>query len=58
MDPLTTRNDTTKVRKSEAHIEVCLITNAVIKQCALERDLTLFEAGDATEIGEKGVTLR
>ncbi|KAG8912149.1 hypothetical protein FRC00_005159 [Tulasnella sp. 408] len=31
---------------------------AVLKQCALERDLTLFEAGDATEIGEKGVTLR
>lgn len=30
----------------------------VIDQCALERDLTLFEAGDATEIGEKGVTLR
>ncbi|KAG8995370.1 hypothetical protein FRB90_000200, partial [Tulasnella sp. 427] len=29
----------------------------VLKQCALERDLTLFEAGDATEIGEKGVTL-
>ncbi|KAG8914835.1 hypothetical protein FRC00_010530 [Tulasnella sp. 408] len=27
---------------------------AVLKQCALERDLTLFEAGDATEIGEKG----
>ncbi|KAG8926192.1 hypothetical protein FRC00_003144 [Tulasnella sp. 408] len=31
---------------------------AVLKQCALERDLTLFEAGDATEIGERGVTLR
>ncbi|KAG8972657.1 hypothetical protein FRC05_009668 [Tulasnella sp. 425] len=29
----------------------------VLKQCALERDLSLFEAGDATEIGEKGVTL-
>ncbi|KAG8914828.1 hypothetical protein FRC01_003897, partial [Tulasnella sp. 417] len=29
----------------------------VLEQCALERDLTLFEAGDATEIGEKGVTL-
>ncbi|KAG8985598.1 hypothetical protein FRB90_004594, partial [Tulasnella sp. 427] len=28
-----------------------------LKQCALERDLTLFEAGDATEIGEKGATL-
>jgi len=30
----------------------------VIKQCALERDLELFEAGDATEVGEKGLTLR
>ncbi|KAG9043232.1 hypothetical protein FS837_009847, partial [Tulasnella sp. UAMH 9824] len=30
---------------------------SVLRQCALERDLTLFEAGDATEIGEKGVTL-
>ncbi|PPQ91593.1 hypothetical protein CVT25_013697, partial [Psilocybe cyanescens] len=29
----------------------------VIRQCALERDLELFEAGDATEVGEKGLTL-
>lgn len=29
----------------------------VIHQCGLERDLTLFEAGDATEVGEKGLTL-
>jgi ABC-type multidrug transport system fused ATPase/permease subunit len=29
----------------------------VIRQCGLERDLTLFEAGDATEVGEKGLTL-
>ncbi|KAK7058408.1 hypothetical protein VNI00_002042 [Paramarasmius palmivorus] len=29
----------------------------VIYQCGLERDLTLFEAGDATEVGEKGLTL-
>ncbi|KAG6821932.1 hypothetical protein H0H92_016057, partial [Tricholoma furcatifolium] len=25
--------------------------------CALERDLALFEAGDQTEVGEKGLTL-
>ncbi|KAI0767285.1 P-loop containing nucleoside triphosphate hydrolase protein [Fomes fomentarius] len=31
--------------------------NEVIKQCALERDLSLFEAGDQTEVGEKGITL-
>ncbi|KIJ68833.1 hypothetical protein HYDPIDRAFT_173463 [Hydnomerulius pinastri MD-312] len=29
----------------------------VIYQCALERDLQLFEAGDRTEVGEKGLTL-
>ncbi|KAF9564153.1 multidrug resistance-associated ABC transporter [Agrocybe pediades] len=29
----------------------------VLRQCALERDLELFEAGDATEVGEKGLTL-
>ncbi|KLO19974.1 P-loop containing nucleoside triphosphate hydrolase protein [Schizopora paradoxa] len=31
--------------------------NKVIVQCGLERDLTLFEAGDRTEVGEKGLTL-
>lgn len=30
----------------------------VIYQCGLKRDLTLLEAGDATEVGEKGLTLR
>ncbi|KDQ56808.1 hypothetical protein JAAARDRAFT_36283 [Jaapia argillacea MUCL 33604] len=29
----------------------------VIYQCALTRDLTLFDAGDKTEVGEKGLTL-
>ncbi|KIJ68829.1 hypothetical protein HYDPIDRAFT_25082 [Hydnomerulius pinastri MD-312] len=29
----------------------------VLHQCALERDLELFEAGDCTEVGEKGLTL-
>ncbi|KAI0031196.1 hypothetical protein K488DRAFT_79193 [Vararia minispora EC-137] len=29
----------------------------VMHQCALERDLELFDAGDATEVGEKGLTL-
>ncbi|KII86412.1 hypothetical protein PLICRDRAFT_144122 [Plicaturopsis crispa FD-325 SS-3] len=29
----------------------------VIYQCALRRDIDLFEAGDATEVGEKGLTL-
>lgn len=30
----------------------------VLSQCALEKDLELFEAGDNTEVGEKGITLR
>ena len=30
----------------------------VIQQCALERDLELFDAGDQTEVGERGLTLR
>ncbi|KAF9525551.1 multidrug resistance-associated ABC transporter [Crepidotus variabilis] len=29
----------------------------VIRQCALESDLKLFNAGDKTEVGEKGLTL-
>ncbi|KAI0941922.1 hypothetical protein AcV7_002478 [Taiwanofungus camphoratus] len=31
--------------------------NKVIVQCGLERDLSLFDAGDQTEVGEKGLTL-
>ncbi|KAI0918391.1 hypothetical protein AcV5_002391 [Taiwanofungus camphoratus] len=31
--------------------------NKVIVQCGLERDLSLFNAGDETEVGEKGLTL-
>lgn len=39
---------------------ISLIRNflSVLKQCALERDLSLWEAGDRTEVGEKGLTLR
>lgn len=29
----------------------------MLHQCALERDLELFDAGDETEVGEKGLTL-
>lgn len=34
------------------------ISKLVLNQCALERDLGLWEAGDLTEVGEKGLTLR
>ncbi|KIK71390.1 hypothetical protein GYMLUDRAFT_254610 [Collybiopsis luxurians FD-317 M1] len=29
----------------------------VIHQCGLERDISLFEAGDATELGDKGLSI-
>lgn len=38
--------------------ESLLITPLVLYQCALETDLKMFEAGDETEVGEKGLTLR
>ncbi|EMD39545.1 hypothetical protein CERSUDRAFT_150070 [Gelatoporia subvermispora B] len=31
--------------------------NKVIEQCALKPDISLFDAGDMTEVGEKGITL-
>ncbi|PCH35560.1 multidrug resistance-associated ABC transporter [Wolfiporia cocos MD-104 SS10] len=31
--------------------------NKVIYQCGLNRDLELFDAGDLTEVGERGITL-
>ncbi|KZT18101.1 hypothetical protein NEOLEDRAFT_1152799 [Neolentinus lepideus HHB14362 ss-1] len=34
-----------------------MIFTLLIYQCALTRDLTLFDAGDQTEVGEKGLTL-
>lgn len=42
--------------RTQPFIYVLLLT--VIRQCALDKDLELFEAGDATEVGEKGLTLR
>jgi hypothetical protein len=32
--------------------------NIVLYQCALDRDISLFDAGDRTEVGEKGLTIR
>ncbi|KAF9009619.1 multidrug resistance-associated ABC transporter [Cyathus striatus] len=32
--------------------------NKVIYQCALKQDIDLFDAGDQTEVGERGLTLR
>jgi ABC-type multidrug transport system fused ATPase/permease subunit len=30
---------------------------ATLTACALDKDLSIFEGGDLTEIGEKGITL-
>jgi hypothetical protein len=53
------RNDITKVSFSRGHA-VSVLANAplVIYQCALQRDLSLFDAGDKAEVGEKGLTIR
>ena len=32
--------------------------SAVIYQCALTEDLAMFNSGDETQVGEKGITLR
>lgn len=46
--------------KQEVRYEIsssCTVFDAVIHQCGLMHDLSLFNAGDETEIGERGVTL-
>ena len=57
-----TRRDTTKVVLVRFHGRHLWVTNSasfqVIHQCGLQRDLSLFDAGDKTEVGEKGLTLR
>jgi len=50
-------NATIKVCKIACFLACEADVLAVLDQCALERDLTLFEAGDKTEVGEKGMTL-
>ena len=54
------RSGTTKVKPLQV-APTCvwrLIISVVLYQCALKRDLSLFDAGDQTEVGEKGITLR
>lgn len=60
---LTTKCGTKKVRvmgattTHEFKSQRVLIIISVLYQCCLERDLSLFNAGDQTEVGEKGLTL-
>ena len=55
----TTRSATKKVPFSP-QLGCLFYSNSllVIYQCGLERDLSLFDARDETEVGEKGLTLR
>ena len=55
---LSTKSDITRV--SILYDVIITISNIyiVIDHCALAHDLSLFEAGDQTEVGEKGITLR
>ena len=52
------RNDIRKVQPFHSNLTDTTDDVLVLRQCALEQDLTLFEAGDKTEVGEKGLTLR
>lgn len=52
------RSDITKVSFSRNHSVSLDNALLVIYQCALQHDLSLFDAGDKTEVGEKGLTLR
>jgi hypothetical protein len=57
--PRTTRGATKKVTSSPQPGWLFYLNSLlVIDQCGLERDLSLFDAGDKTEVGEKGLTLR
>ena len=49
---------TRKVRPPSVCGDVILKCASVIYQCGLKRDLSLLKAGDATEVGENGLTLR
>ena len=54
--------DTIKVKNNLFRLLLLCLSQTfflqVIHQCALERDLELFHAGDQTEVGERGLTLR
>ena len=39
-------------------IEIATYLFLALRNCALEKDLELWEAGDLTEVGEEGLTLR
>jgi len=38
--------------------QILFMSFLVLEQCTLAPDIARFEAGDSTEVGEKGITLR
>jgi len=56
--------DEARYKKGECQTSPCRAfvfsraSHAVLYQCALEQDMAMFEAGDQTEVGERGLTLR
>lgn len=52
------KKDTKKASYFYGNDQLILLIYIVLYQCDLEKDLTMFEAGDGTEVGEKGLTLR
>ncbi len=59
MARLTKKNDTRKAcLQWSPSIAADTESFLVLTQCALDKDLSMYEAGDMTEVGEKGITLR
>lgn len=53
--------DEERYKKGKVKSAILVVSQGLLKvlyQCALLPDLELFSAGDRTEIGERGVTLR
>lgn len=52
------KKGTRQVRTRPVFLRLCQPYSIVLEQCALRPDISRFEAGDMTEVGEKGLTLR
>jgi hypothetical protein len=47
-----------RIASAQRILNLLTVLCAVLYQVGLERDLALLDAGDMTEVGEKGLTLR
>lgn len=53
--------DQVRYKKGTRTIQTGIVVtdeSLVIRNCALEKDISMWQAGDETEVGEKGLTLR